>query len=136
MHGPDDQQLEYTQYMPGSLHSLDHGKHLAERWSSLHMLEATTAVRNLAAERAYYTDKLGFKSADSEGNVMYVAGNSDDKLELQSDTANLKPRVVFAVANVRQAERDLRSRGFKVQKSHHAVSVSDPVNTVIAFVAP
>jgi hypothetical protein len=70
MHGPDDQQLEYTQYMPGSLHSLDHGKHLAERWSSLHMLEATTAVRNLAAERAYYTDKLGFKSADSEGNVM------------------------------------------------------------------
>ncbi len=28
MHGPDNQLLEYTQYMPDSLHSLSHGKHL------------------------------------------------------------------------------------------------------------
>jgi len=34
MHGPDNQLLEYTQYMPDSLHSLDRGKHLSERRTS------------------------------------------------------------------------------------------------------
>ena len=60
MHGPDDQLLEYTQYMPESLHSLDRGKHLGDRISS-HILEATTPVRDLGGERAYYTDKLGIQ---------------------------------------------------------------------------
>ena len=133
MHGPDDQLLEYTQYMPESLHSLDHGKHLGERIST-HMLQATTPVRDLAAERLYYTGKLAFKSASSDGNEMYVAGNSGDKVELQVDAPAAKPRVVFTVANVRQAEKELHKRGFKVQKSRHAVSVTDPDGAVIVFV--
>jgi catechol 2,3-dioxygenase-like lactoylglutathione lyase family enzyme len=136
MYGPDRQQFEYTQYLPGSLHSLDYGNHLAGRWISQHMLEPTTAVRNLAAERAYYTDKLGFESTGSGGNEMYIAGNSRHRLELQSDAANVKPRIVFAVANVRQAEHDLRKRGFNLQKGHHSVSVSDPDGTIVAFVVP
>ena len=68
MHGPDNQLLEYTQYMPESLHSQDHGKHLSERRISTHMLAATTAVKDFARERSYYTGKLGFKSAGSDGN--------------------------------------------------------------------
>ena len=135
MHGPDSQLLEYTQYMPDSLHSLDHGKHLGERIST-HMIGATTPVQDLTAERAYYTDKLAFKSASSNGNEMFVAGSSGDKVELQVQTPTAKPRVVFTVANVRQAARDLRGRGFKVQKSHHAVSVTDPDGAVILFAAP
>jgi hypothetical protein len=134
MHGPDDQLLEYTQYMPDSLHSLDHGKHVGERIST-HMLEATTPVRDLAAERTYYTDKLAFKSASSDGNEMYVAGNSGDKVELQAESPTAKPRVVFTIANVRQAAHDLHHRGLKVQKSHHAVSVTDPDGAVIVFAA-
>ncbi len=135
MHGPDDQLLEYTQYMPDSLHSLDHGKHLGERIST-HMLEATTAVRDLAAERAYYANKLAFKSASSDGNEMFVAGNSGDKVELQADAPAAKPHVVFTVPNVRRAAHDLRSRGLKVEKSHHAVFVTDPDGAVIVFAAP
>ncbi len=134
MHGPDDQLLEYTQYMPDSLHSLDHGKHLGERLST-HLLEATTPVRNLTAEHAYYTGKLGFKGASFDGNEMYVAGSSGDKVELQADTPAAKPRVVFTVLNVRQAARELHNRGFKVQKGHHAVSVTDPDGAVIVFAA-
>lgn len=133
MHGPDDQLLEYTQYMPESLHSLDHGKHLGDRIST-HMLEATTPVRDLPAERTYYTGKLGFKNASSDGNEMYVAGSSGDKLELQVGPPDAKPRVVFTVASVRHTEKELRKRGFKVQKTHRAVSVTDPDGAVIVFV--
>ena len=134
MHGPDDQLLEYTQYMPESLHSLDHGKHLGDRISS-HMLEATTPVRDLAGERAYYTGKLAFKSASSDGNQMYVAGSSGDKVELQAGPPDAKPRVTFTVSKVRQAAHELHKRGFKVQKSRHAVSVIDPDGAMIVFVA-
>jgi catechol 2,3-dioxygenase-like lactoylglutathione lyase family enzyme len=135
MHGPDDQLLEYTQYMPESLHSLDHGKHLGDRVST-HMLEASTPVRDLAAERAYYSTKLEFKTSGSDANEMFIAGDSGDKVELQGDAASTKPRIVFAVANVGQASHDLRSRGFKVQKSHHAVSITDPDGAVIVFATP
>ena len=135
MHGPDNQLLEYTQYMPDSLHSLDRGKHLSQRRVSTHMLKATTAVRDLVAERSYYTGKLAFRIADSGGNEMYVAGNSGDQVELQADTPTAKPRIVFTVTNVPQAGRDLRRRGLKVQKGHHTVSVTDPDGAVIVFAA-
>jgi hypothetical protein len=134
MHGPDDQLLEYTQYMPESLHSLDHGKHLGDRISS-HMLEATTPVRDLAGERAYYTGKLAFKSAGADGNQVYVAGSSGDKVELQAGPPDAHPRVVFTVSNVREAAHELHKRGFKVQKSRLAVSVTDPDGAMIVFVA-
>lgn len=133
MHGPDGQLLEYTQYMPGSLHSLSHGKYLGEHRISRHMFEAGTAVKDIPAEHAFYTTKLGFRDADAGGTELYVAGSSGDKIELQSETA--KPRVVFAVTNVRHAANDLRARGLTVQKGEHAVFVTDPDGTVIAFAA-
>lgn len=136
MHGPDNQLLEYTQYMPESLHSQDHGKHLSERRISTHMLAATTAVKDLAGERSYYTGKLAFKSVGPEGNEMYVAGNSGDKIELQDDTPTTKPHVFFTAANLRKTAHDLRGRGLKVQKSHDVVSVTDPDGNVIVFVTP
>jgi len=136
MHGPDNQLLEYTQYLPDSLHSQDHGKHLSPRRISSHLLATTTAAKDLAVERSYYTGKLAFRSAGRVGNEMYVAGKSGDRVELQADTQDAKPRVTFAVSNVRQTARDLRSRGLKVQKSGHGVSVIDPDGTVLVFVTP
>ena len=135
MHGPDNQLLEYTQYMPDSLHSQSRGKHLLPSRVSTHMLEATTPVHDLAAERLYYTSKLAFKGAGTDGNEMYIAGNSGDKVELQADSPSAKPRVVFEITNVGQAAHELHSRGLKVHKSRHAVSVTDPDGAVIVFAA-
>jgi catechol 2,3-dioxygenase-like lactoylglutathione lyase family enzyme len=135
MHGPDNQLLEYTQYMPDSLHFQSRGKHLLRERVSIHMLQATSPVHDLTAERLYYTSKLAFKSAASNGNEMYVAGNSGDRVELQADSPTVQPRVVFAVTNVGQAAHELRRRGLKVQKSRHAVSVTDPDGAIIVFAA-
>jgi catechol 2,3-dioxygenase-like lactoylglutathione lyase family enzyme len=132
MHGPDNQLLEYTQYMPESLHTLSRRKYLGDRVST-HMLEATTPVKDLNGERSYYVERLGFKSTNAGGNQIYVAGNSGDKVELQADSPEAKPRVVFTVVNVKQASRELRKRGFKVQKEHHSVFVTDPDGTILVF---
>jgi catechol 2,3-dioxygenase-like lactoylglutathione lyase family enzyme len=136
MHGPDHQLLEYTQYLPDSLHSQDHGKHLSPRRISSHLLATTTAAKDLAGERSYYTVQLAFKSAGHDGNEMYIPGTSGDQVKLQADTPDAKPRVMFAVSNIQETARDLSRRGLRVQKSHHGVSVTDPDGTVIVFVTP
>jgi len=133
MHRPDGQLLEYTEYLPDSLHSLDRGKHLGERQISQHMFQASTPVRNIAAERTYYTAKLSFKEAAPGGSELYLAGNSKDRIELQSDSPATKPRVIFAVKNIRTTAKDLRSRGLAVQKGAQTVFVTDPDGAVIAF---
>ena len=65
---------------------------------------------------------------------MYVAGSSGDKVELQAGPWTRNP-CRFHRPNVRQATHELRKRGFKVQKSRHAVSVTDPDGAMIVFVA-
>jgi catechol 2,3-dioxygenase-like lactoylglutathione lyase family enzyme len=139
IHGPDGQLLEYTQYLAGSLHSLDHGKHLGERRASDHLLEATTPVRDITAERAFYTSKLAFKEVSSraidkiDGPEFSIAGNSGDRIALQVGMQAAKPRVIFAVASIRQVATELRSRRFKVQKGHNTISITDPDGAVILF---
>ncbi len=117
MHGPDNQLLEYTQYLPESLHSQDRGKHLSPRRISTHMLATTTAAKDLAVERSYYTVKLAFKSAGDDGRRIYIAGKSGDQVELQADTPDAKPRVTFAVSNLQQTAHDLRGRGLKYERA-------------------
>jgi hypothetical protein len=67
---------------------------------------------------------------------MDIPGKSGDQVELQVDAPDAKPRVMFAVSNIRQTARDLSRRGLKVQKNRYTVSVTDPDGTVIVFVTP
>jgi len=65
---------------------------------------------------------------------MYISGKSGDQVELQADTPDAKPRIVFVVSNIRQTTHDLRVRGLAIQKSLRGVSVTDPDGTIILFV--
>jgi catechol 2,3-dioxygenase-like lactoylglutathione lyase family enzyme len=126
--------LEYTQYLPGSLHSEGRGKHLGERRILQPLFEATPAVRDMEAERTFYTIKLSFGVYDSKRGELYIPGTSGERGELQS--ASAKPRITFAVTNVRHAGHELQARGFKVQKGHGTVSVTDPDGAVVVLASP
>jgi catechol 2,3-dioxygenase-like lactoylglutathione lyase family enzyme len=133
MHDPEGQLLEYTQYLPGSLHSEDRGKHLGEHRLSQRLFEATAGVQDMEAERAFYSSKLSFAVA-SYGAELYIPGKSGERVELQS--ASAKPGLTFAVASVRHTGHDLRARGFEVRKGHGTVSVPDADGAVIVFASP
>jgi catechol 2,3-dioxygenase-like lactoylglutathione lyase family enzyme len=135
MHDPEGQLLEYTQYLPGSLHSDDRGKHLGDHRISQRLFEATAGVRDMESERTFYTSKLSFESHASSEAELYIPGKSAEKVELQS--ASAKPRIALAVTNIRGATHDLRARGFKPQrKGHGTVSIVDPDGAVIVFASP
>jgi catechol 2,3-dioxygenase-like lactoylglutathione lyase family enzyme len=131
LHDPEGQVVEYTQYLPGSLHAEDRGKHLGEHRIAEHLQGATTIVKDLAVERAFYVDKLGLEANGVTGTVLRVPGNTRDEVELETGLG--KSEIVFSVGDVRRAAELLRQRGLSVSAAHDAVRVTDPDGTVVVF---
>jgi len=129
---PEDQVIEYTQYMPGSRHSEDRGKHLGSRRISQQLTAVTVPVRDVAAEQAFYTSSLGFESAGAGSPaVLRIPGDSRQQVTLVP--APGKPALYFAVADASRAAAELKSRGLAVKTTGRAATVSDPDGTLISF---
>ena len=133
--GPENQTIEYTQYMPGSMHFEDHGKHLGENRISQHLLGATLAVKDLAAARAFYTGKLAFQVREESAGGVYLRlpGGSSEEVKLEPAGDDTKPGLFFAVMDLERAAGDLRSRGLQVKTTPAAVSVTDPDCAIMVF---
>jgi catechol 2,3-dioxygenase-like lactoylglutathione lyase family enzyme len=133
---PEGQVLEYLQYLPGSLHFDDRGRHLGERRISRHLVRAVANVRDVAAARVFYTGRLAFEDhGGGSAARLLVPGNSGEEVELQATAGEAKPRIVFFVPDTARATNELRRRGFTPLESHGAVRVVDPDGAVIVFVA-
>ena len=80
--------------MPGSRHYEDRGKHLGANRIAQQMAAAAFPVKDLAAERAYYTTKLGFEAqSGGEPSRLRIPGGSGQQLVFESLPANPKPSV-------------------------------------------
>lgn len=136
LHDPEGQVIEFTQYLPGSLHFEDRGKHLGEHRISQHLLSATIAVRDVSVARAFYTDKLGFApAAANDADRLRFTDKSEDQIELEPVTPAATPRIAFEVASLKRAAERLDRLGLSVHAGNDAVAVTDPDGAVILFVA-
>jgi catechol 2,3-dioxygenase-like lactoylglutathione lyase family enzyme len=135
MMDPEGQLLEYTQYMPGSLHSNARGQYLGDRRISQRLVRAVTAARDLTAQRAFYTGKLGFTaSGNGPAGRLRIPGNSGEEVELASAAPDLKPRIALAVANLQRTADDLRARGIDSRTTNGMVTITDPDGAILEFV--
>ena len=131
LHDPEGQTLEFTQYMPGSLHYEAHGKYLGANRIVEQVVQPTVPVKDLETERSFFK-KLGFKDAGSHNGIrLRLPGVSGEGIRLQSNSAPTE--VVFAVRDVKRAAGELRKRGLKPQEHAGLVSVSDPDGVGIVF---
>jgi catechol 2,3-dioxygenase-like lactoylglutathione lyase family enzyme len=131
---PEGQLLEYTQYLPGSLHSEDRGKHLGAHRVTEHLLRATIPVKALHSERGFYTSKLGFVEISSTGAIrLRLPGNSREEVELEAAETSAPPSISFGVLNASAVEQELRSRGLTPQTKDGSVIVLDPDGVVVEF---
>jgi catechol 2,3-dioxygenase-like lactoylglutathione lyase family enzyme len=71
---PDGHSLQFVQYLPGSLHTRDAGRHLAAARLSDHMIHAGVRVVDPAKADAFYKDILGFR-------LQWKGGRSDTRFE-------------------------------------------------------
>jgi catechol 2,3-dioxygenase-like lactoylglutathione lyase family enzyme len=71
---PDGHTVQFVQYMGGSLHSRDVGKHMPDTRVSDHMLHVGVRVIDPAKADAFYKDILGFR-------LQWKGGRTDDRFE-------------------------------------------------------
>jgi catechol 2,3-dioxygenase-like lactoylglutathione lyase family enzyme len=136
IHDPEGQLIEYTQYLPGSLHFDDRGKDLGTRRVSEHFVRVTTAVKNVTAEAAFYVGKLAFSEAHRASNVdLRLPGDSGEEVGLGPASPDTKPEILFEVSKLQPAGEDLRKRGLTIRTEGNAISVADPDGNVITFIS-
>ncbi len=130
-HDPEGQTLEFTQYMPGSLHYEARGKHLGTNRISEQMVRPTIPVKDVDAAHAFYKE-LGFQDAGAQQGIrLRLAGASGEEIELLN--AGGPTQIVFSVPDVKSIDRELRQRGLKPRENAESVSVTDPDGVVIVF---
>ena len=134
-HDPEGELLEYTQYLPGSLHSQQKGKLLDARRIADRILRVTELAQDVQAERNFYVSKLGFTAQpDGEAVLLRLPGSSGEEIEVVP-SAGRKPGITFAAGSIAQTEEELHRRGIAVQATNDDVLTADPDGNVVRFVA-
>lgn len=129
MKGPqqyaDPQNIEYTQYMPGSMHSNDAGKHLGANRIANKMVVIVLAMQDPAAARTYYLDKLGFKPA-AKFNGLDLPGSSGEMVQIVP-VSSLGPRssIYMSSPDIRKTGELLKSAGINFTDKD-SIGVTDP----------
>ena len=133
IHDAEGHLIEYTQYLPGSLHMNETGKHVLGTRLSDHMIRVSQSVTDLTLITAFFTRKLGF--TDLGNGRVGAPGTSGEHIQLEPATADWKPRVVFQVADVKRTAEELAKRGVPGQTTRDFVLVRDPDGAYLSFIA-
>ena len=139
------QNIEYTQYMPGSRHTVDFGQHLGPDRVGDKMTVVVLAMQNPAAARDFYLTKLGFTPSKTSPARLTLPGAPNEAVEIVP-VADLGPRssIVLTSPNLDKAAAQLTRQqvGFKrasasatdgAGKTHTVdmISVTDPDGNII-----
>jgi catechol 2,3-dioxygenase-like lactoylglutathione lyase family enzyme len=134
---PEGHTTEFTQYMPGSRHVLDQGKHLGEHRVSELIAGFELPVPDLEAARKFYVSGMGFEGRDARNGLrISTAGAPEMRIQIRAGGPDAKPATIFRVSDLASAVKQLQAAGLKVAQERNRVVVSDPDGNVFAFVAP
>jgi catechol 2,3-dioxygenase-like lactoylglutathione lyase family enzyme len=142
MKGPmqfaDPQNIEYTQYMPGSLHSNDFGQHLSADRVGDKMVVVTLAMQDPTAARAFYNDKMGFVPVDGGSRLAWrygLPGSSKEAVEIVPvENLGAKSSIVLTSPDIRRSGELLKAKGVDFTDGD-MLTVTDPDGNLI-HIAP
>jgi len=130
------QNLEYTQYMPGSLHSKDFGQHLGGDRISEKLVGVTVASDDPAAARSFYLSKLGFVAAPGSKDMFKLPGAPWEMVQVVPDQPlRFKARILFS-AEIAASQTALQKRGIAFTSTPDSVVVTDPDGNQIVLAPP
>jgi catechol 2,3-dioxygenase-like lactoylglutathione lyase family enzyme len=141
MEGPEKQNIEYTQYMPGSRHSNDKGLHLGAKRISEQIVAMGIEMQDPEAARAYYVGKLGFapvaapSSSIGPGGIwLALPGPSGQRVEIIQHMADSTFVFYFGVPDLHRAAEQLKALNIPAKKKKSTLSIHDPDGNRIVFV--
>ncbi len=138
MKGPlqvdEPQNIEYTQYMPGSRHYSDRGQHLGADRVGTKLVLVTLAMQDPAAARAFYLDKLKFTPDAHHPGVFGLPGTSGERVEIVPvATLGSKGRITLATASLKNSARLLKQAHVAFKKARKSLTVTDPDGNLIVI---
>jgi predicted enzyme related to lactoylglutathione lyase len=133
MVGPEQQNIEYTQYMPGSLHSKDKGQHLGANRISQEIFGVTLRMEDPVVARSFYEQMLGFHESrniiDPELVPLLMPGTSGQVVEISPGLFQL----LLSVSSLRHAATQLNALHIEFEKEKSMLIVKDPDGNRVAF---
>lgn len=127
MVGPENQNIEYTQYMPASMHSKDVGKDLGPERVGDKLVTVSLAMKDMKAARDFYLDKLLFTVAKKNSMLLNLPGTSGEHVEIASDELGHHARIWLSTPDIKKSEQELDELGIPVKKFEKKVlGITDP----------
>jgi catechol 2,3-dioxygenase-like lactoylglutathione lyase family enzyme len=125
------QNIEYTQYMPGSLHSDDQGKHLGPDRIADKLIAVSLAMEDPTAARDFYINQLHFKPIANDPMVLHMPGESGQEVEITPATIGTQAHITLASDNLSKAARRLHKEDIKAVKNGATLTIADPDGNVL-----
>ena len=125
------QNIEYTQYMPGSLHSNDQGKHLGSDRVADKLITVALAMKDTGGARDFYINQLHFKPLPGDQMVMHLPGESGQEVEIIAATLGSVARLTLQTESLAKAARHLRKEGVTTAKSGAGLTINDPDGNIL-----
>jgi catechol 2,3-dioxygenase-like lactoylglutathione lyase family enzyme len=125
------QNIEYTQYMPGSLHSNDQGKHLGPDRVADKLVTVALAMKDTGGARDFYINQLHFKPLPGDQMVMHLPGESGQEVEIVAATLGSVARLTLQSENLAKAARRLHKEGITAAKSSAGLTINDPDGNIL-----
>jgi catechol 2,3-dioxygenase-like lactoylglutathione lyase family enzyme len=139
------QNIEYTQYMPGSRHTLDRGQHLGPDRIAERIAGVGIPMADPATATAFYLQKLSFEHAphplEPESPALSLPGTPDQRIELlppapaaSSSEPALSFRLIFPVPDLSHTADRLHALGMPANKYKSTLVIDDPDGDQIVFI--
>ena len=125
------QNIEYTQYMPGSLHSNDEGQHLGPDRVADKIIAVALAMQDTAAARDFYINQLNFKPIAGDPMDLHMPGGSGQEVEIVNASLGSVARITLHSENLSKAARHLHKEGVAATKNGETLTIIDPDGNVL-----
>jgi catechol 2,3-dioxygenase-like lactoylglutathione lyase family enzyme len=128
---PGPQNIEYTQYMPGSLHSNDQGKHLGPDRVAIKLIAIALAMKDTAAARDFYINQLHFKPIANDQMDLHMPGESGQEVEIVPTTLGTQARLTLQSDSLGKSARHLHKEGVAAVKNGATLTITDPDGNIL-----
>jgi catechol 2,3-dioxygenase-like lactoylglutathione lyase family enzyme len=136
MVGPEHQNIEYTQYMSGSLHYNDRGKHLDEDRIADRIVVVSVAMQDIDAARDFYINQLNFKSIAGDPMFLHMPGDSGQEVQISpTNTLGTRARLILETKSLSKASHLLHKQQLTETKVKNDLAVIDPDGNIILIEA-
>jgi catechol 2,3-dioxygenase-like lactoylglutathione lyase family enzyme len=125
------QNIEYTQYQPGSLHFNDRGKHLGPDRIADKLVSVSLAMQDPASARDFYINQLNFKPIAGDPMSLHLPGSSGEEIRIEPASLGSAAHITLGTENLGKSGRRLHKQQIPVTKDGKDLTVTDPDGNVI-----